>query len=63
MSRIHTGLNSAKFEKPNTVFSSTICAETGKKARYGCQNTYTEYYLWSTIPGLCDKHTGSEFKN
>ena len=63
MSRIHTGLNSAKFEKPNTVFSSTICAETGKKARSGCQNTYTEYYLWSTIPGLCDKHTGSEFKN
>ena len=63
MSRIHTGLNSAKFEKPNTVFSSTICAETGKKARSGCQNTYTEYYLWSTIPGLCDKHTGNEFKN
>ena len=63
MSRIHTGLNSAKFEKPNTVFSCTICTETGKKARSGCQNTYTEYYLWSTIPELCDKHTGSEFKN
>lgn len=63
MSRIHTGLNSAKFEKPNTVFSSTICAETGKKARSGCQNTYTEYYLWLTTPDLCDKHTGSEYKD
>lgn len=63
MSRIHTGLNSAKFEKPNTVFSSTICAETGKKAKSGCQNTYTEYYLWLTTPDLCDKHTGSEYKD
>lgn len=62
MSGIHTGLNSAKFEKPNTVFSSTICAETGKKARSGCENTYTEYYLWLTTPDLCDKHTGTEFK-
>lgn len=63
MSRIHTGLNSAKFEKPNMVFSSTICAETGKKARSGCQNTYAEYYLWLTTPDLCDKHTGSEYKD
>ena len=63
MSRIHTGLNGAKFEKPNTVISATVCAETGKKARSGCQNTYTEYFLWSTVPGLCDKHTGNEYKN
>ena len=49
-----------QFEKPNTVSSATICAETGKKARTGCKNTYTEYYLWLTVPGLCDEHTGSE---
>ena len=60
MSRIHAGLKTAKFEKPNTVSSATICAETGKKARTGCKNTYTEYYLWLTVPGLCDEHTGSE---
>ena len=42
MSRIHAGLKTAKFEKPNTVSSATICAETGKKARTGCKNTYTE---------------------
>ena len=63
MSRIHTGLKTAKFEKPSAVSSVTICPETGKKARTGCQNTYTEYFLWGTAPGLCDKHTGSEFKN
>ena len=60
MSRIHAGLKTAKFEKPNTVSSATICAETGKKARTGCKNRYTEYYLWLTVPGLCDEHTGSE---
>lgn len=62
MSRIHTGLKSATFEKPNTVLSCTICAETGKKATTGCPNTYTEYFLWLTTPELCDKHSGSELK-
>ena len=63
MSRVHTGLKTAKFEKPSAVSSVTICPETGKKARTGCQNTYTEYFLWGTVPGLCDKHNGNEFKN
>ena len=62
MSRVHAGLNSASFEKPNTVSSCTICAETGKKATTGCPNTYTEYFLWLTIPDLCSNHTGSELK-
>lgn len=62
MSRIHTGLNSAKFEKPNTVSSCTICAETGKRATTGCPNTYTEYFLGLTTPDLCNKHSGSELK-
>ncbi len=62
MSRVHAGLNSAKFEKPNGVSSCTICAETGKKATTGCTNTYTEYFLWLTVPSLCDKHSGSELK-
>lgn len=62
MSRIHTGLNSATFEKPSAISSCTICAETGKKATTGCPNTYTEYFLWLTIPDLCGNHTGSEFK-
>ena len=63
MSRIHTGLKSAKFEKPNTVMSIKVCSETGKKATTGCTNTYIEYFLWLTAPDLCDKHTGSELKD
>lgn len=61
MSRVHTGLNSAKFEKPASVTGVTICAETGKKATTGCQNKYVEYFLAFTAPKeLCSKHSGKE---
>ena len=62
MARIHTGLKTAKFEKPTGVLSATICAETGMRATTGCPNTYTEYYLWFTTPDTCDKHAGQEIK-
>lgn len=62
MSKIHTGLKSATFEKPSSVDSCTICADTGKIATTGCTNTYTEYFLKSTTPELCDKHAGSQMK-
>lgn len=60
MSRIHTGLKSAKFEKVLSVKTATICSETGLKATTGCPHTYTEYYLKGTIPKLCTKHKGTE---
>ena len=63
MSRIHTGLQSAKFEDPGSITTATICSTTGKKATTGCPNTYTEYFLWFTAPGVCDEHSGSEIKN
>lgn len=63
MSRIHTGLQSAKFENPGAITTATICSTTGKKATTGCPNTYTEYFLWFTAPGVCDEHGGSEIKN
>lgn len=62
MSKIHTGLKSATFEKPSSVDSCIICADTGKIATTGCTNTYTEYFLKYTTPGLCDKHAGSQLK-
>lgn len=62
MSRVHTGKKSAKFESLNTVSSCQICAKTGKKARSGCKDVYTEYFLWLTVPGLCDEHTGEELE-
>ena len=63
MSRIHTGLKTASFEKPSGVLSRTVCAETGKIATTGCPNTYTEYFLWFTTPDICDKHSGTEIKD
>ena len=63
MARIHTGLQSAKFENPGSITTATICSATGKKATTGCPNTYTEYFLWFTAPGVCDEHSGSEIKN
>ena len=60
MARLHTGLESKKFEKPATVLSATICAETGMRATTSCKDTYTEYFLWFTTPDLCTKHTGEE---
>ena len=62
MSRIHTGLQAARFEKPNTITTATICSETGKRATTGCPHTYTEYFLWFTAPDLCDVHGGTELK-
>lgn len=62
MSKIHAGLKSATFEKPNSVYSCNICADTGKVATTGCKNVYTEYFLRGTVPQLCDKHSGTELK-
>ena len=63
MSRIHSGKSSAQFVKPSGITSCEICSKTGKKARSGCTDTYTEYFLWLTAPGLCNEHSGSETKN
>ena len=63
MSRVHTGYNTAKFDKPNTIISQLTCSKTGKKATSGCTNTYLEHYLWLTTPGTCTTHSGSELKN
>lgn len=62
MSKIHAGLKNANFEKPSTISTCNICAETGKIATTECTNVYTEYYLQNTIPDLCDKHSGTELK-
>ena len=62
MSKIHAGLKSATYEKPSSVYSCNICADTGKVATTGCTNVYTEYFLKNTVPQLCDKHSGIELK-
>lgn len=63
MTKIHTNLKNAKFEKPQNVYSTKICAETGKKANEGCSNSYTEYFLWLTIPDECTAHSVKSLNN
>ena len=63
MSRVHSNLQNAKFEKPSGVTKVTVCAETGRKANTGCPNTYDEYFLTGTTPTSCNKHSGSELKD
>ena len=63
MSRVHSNLQNAKFEKPSSVTKVTVCAETGRKANTGCPNTYDEYFLIGTTPTSCNKHSGSELKD
>ena len=56
-------MKTAQFEKTTGITTATICAETGQKATTGCKTTYTEYFLWFTAPGTCDKHSGSELQS
>ena len=63
MSRVHSNLQSAKFDKPSSVFKVTVCAETGRKANTGCPNTYDEYFLIGTKPTTCTKHAGTEIND
>ena len=60
MARIHAGLQTARFEKPSGILSRTVCSETGKIATTGCRDTYTEHFLWFTVPETCTKHQGTE---
>ena len=63
MKNIHSNLQGKKFEKPSGVTEATICSDSGKKANTGCPNTYQEYFVWGTVPGECNEHSGSKIKN
>ena len=60
MRNIHSGLDSARFEKPSWIQTETICADSGGIANSGCTNTYEEYFLWGTRPNNCTEHSGSK---
>lgn len=54
MTTIHSGLKGVTYEKPNSVYSYTICEDTGNRATKSCKNKYTEYFLDSTVPEECN---------
>ena len=45
------------FQKPETVFEETICADTKGLATEYCPVKMTEYFTEKTRPGKCNKHT------
>lgn len=56
MKKIHSGLESAQFEKPSNVVTAKVCKDSGKLATDSCTNTYTEYFVKGSLPDDCDGH-------
>ena len=59
MKKVHSGLDSSRFEKPDGVVTANICKATGKRATSKCADTYTEYFVEGMVPGECDGHSNS----
>jgi penicillin-binding protein 1A len=50
------------FEKPSKVLEESICADTKKIATEYCPNKVREYFTSKTLPGKCEKHTTSKWR-
>ena len=59
MKKVHSGLDSSRFAKPEGVVSATICKASGKRATSKCSDTYSEYFVEGTVPKECDGHSNS----
>ena len=59
MTRIHSGLASAIFERSSKVEVATICNVSGEKATTGFTDIYTEFFVKGTVPRDCEIHVGT----
>ena len=59
MKKVHSGLDSSRFARPEGVVSATICKASGKRATSKCSDTYSEYFVEGTVPKECDGHSNS----
>lgn len=50
------------FQRPEKVLEEKICVETKKLATEYCPETETEYFTEKNLPGRCDKHSSSKWK-
>jgi penicillin-binding protein 1A len=50
------------FQRPAGVMQESICSETRKLATQYCPAPYLEYFTQKTLPGRCDKHSTSKWK-
>lgn len=63
MKKVHNKLKGTRFEMPNGVKTATICKDTGLVANNSCTNTYTEYFLFGTVPSKCKENTVNKRTN
>ena len=63
MKKVHSGLSSKKFEKPDSITTAVICEDSGLLATDACKNdprgsrVYTEYFVKGTVPtSSCTTH-------
>lgn len=63
MKKVHTGLSSKRFEKPDSITTAAICQDSGLLATDACKNdqrgsrVYTEYFVKGTVPtSSCTTH-------
>lgn len=60
MLKIHKGLESKEFIKPNSIKDYTVCSETGSLATTACPNTYIEHFTTDNYPEKCTTHNGNQ---
>ncbi len=56
MKDIHSGLPSARIQKPENITSATICLDSGCVATASCARRQTEEFVIGTVPGPCEGH-------
>ena len=57
MTEIHKDLEGQKFDEPEGIIKVSICTASGKKAKEGCTEVYTDLFTKDTVPGECDGHS------
>ena len=65
MTKIHEGLEEARFEEPEGIIRKTVCRTSGKIATEVCgANVYTEVFTEDNQPeGLCEGHSNLRICN
>lgn len=56
MKAVHKDKKAARFKKPDSVVTRTVCRTSGKLATKNCTSTYTEYFTEDNLPKTCDGH-------
>lgn len=57
MTEIHKDLEKKKFEEPEGIIKASICRVSGKKAKDGCTDVYTDIFTKDNLPSECDGHS------